>query len=162
MFNNTIQIPLTKGYFATIDKEDEDLLQYKWCAVVKGKRIYAKRDALINGKRISIYLHRAISEKFLVLKQLKNERIDHIDGNGLNNVRSNLRVCTHSQNMMNRPKNSNNTSGYKGVWKKSNRWRADIWVNSKKINLGSYRTIEEARDAYIEASKKYHGEFRRC
>lgn len=85
--------------------------------------------------------------------------IDHIDGNGLNNQKENLRICTRSENMRNRDKQADNLSGYKGVYKKDNRYRAQITVEGKQIYLGSYQNIEDAVKAYNEASIKYHGKF---
>lgn len=86
---------------------------------------------------------------------------DHIDGNGLNNQRKNLRICTHTENMANRKIHINNTSGYKGVtWsKQNNRWRSQIYLDSKNIFLGLFTDKEEAYKAYIKACKKYHKEF---
>jgi hypothetical protein len=87
--------------------------------------------------------------------------VDHRDGNGLNNQKSNLRICNRKQNQQNRPMNSNNKSGYKGVcWnKRSNKWRSGIRVDNKDIFLGSFFCLVKAAKAYDEAAKKYFGEF---
>jgi hypothetical protein len=87
----------------------------------------------------------------------------HKDGNGLNCQDGNLRVCTSSQNGMNRGKQSDNTSGYKGVtWDKSKgKWQASIKVNQKTIFLGRFNNVIEAAKAYDEGAKKYHGAFAR-
>jgi len=89
------------------------------------------------------------------------KEVDHIDGNGLNNKKSNLRLCTNNQNLYNRAKCKNNTSGFKGVkWKKdSKKWVAAINVNNKRIYLGQYTSKIKAHEAYVAACKKYHGEF---
>ena len=89
--------------------------------------------------------------------------VDHINCNTLDNRRSNLRICTNAENGRNRRKNSNSTSGYKGVyWKKQySKWTALICVNGKSIFLGYFDTPEKAYEAYVAASKKYHGEFGR-
>lgn len=107
------------------------------------------------SKNISILAHR------IILWCPKGLQIDHIDGNPCNNQMSNLRVCTHSQNIQNRGKLSTNTSGYKGVsWHKRDKiWRAQIAVNGRYIYLGSFDTAKEAHKAYKNASIKYHGEF---
>src|ERR1043165_3940616 len=89
----------------------------------------------------------------------KHELVDHIDGNGLNNRRSNLRLATYAQSSMNRGRNIKNSSGYKGVDLKDGKWRAEIQVSRKKVYLGRFSTPEEAYAAYCEAAKKYHGEF---
>lgn len=91
------------------------------------------------------------------------EEIDHINGDKLDNRISNLRASTRSENAKNFPVTKKNTSGYKGVsWhKQRKRWVASIKVNGKKIDLGRYKTPEEAHAAYCEAANKHHGEFAR-
>jgi len=75
--------------------------------------------------------------------------------------RKNLRICTHSENVKNRKKSKNNTSGFKGVFKNgtNKRWRAKIRCNGKQINLGYFDTKLEAYEAYCAACEKYHKEF---
>jgi hypothetical protein len=92
--------------------------------------------------------------------------VDHRDGNGLNNRRrSNLRVCSHSQNGANQKKHKNNTSGFKGVvLYKDNRsrpWCARIKVEGRHIYLGYFATPDEAAKAYDAAAIRLHGEFAR-
>ncbi len=102
------------------------------------------------------YLHR------LILNAAKGEQVDHKDGNGCNNSKSNIRLATKQQNASNRAKNTNNTSGYKGVYKANrDRWRARITVSGKLISLGTYTNIISAAKAYNKAALKYHGEFAR-
>lgn len=119
--------------------------------------VIAKR---LNRKRKNVSLHRdimGVTDKSLV--------VDHINGDTFDNRRVNLRVCTHSENMRNRVKSSNNTSGYKGVsFVKAKAhykpWRAFITdTNKKKIHLGYYATKEEAAEAYNARAVIYHGEF---
>jgi hypothetical protein len=90
-----------------------------------------------------------------------NAEVDHIDNNPLNNNTNNLRLATRSKNQRNRLKQKTNTSGFKGVnfRRDSNRWRARIAVNDKRIQLGSFDTPEEAHEAYKKAALIYHGEF---
>lgn len=80
-----------------------------------------------------------------------NEQVDHIDGNPLNNTRSNLRIVTNQQNQMARHKAVSKT-GYKGVAKHGNGWRAQIKFNQKQIRLGTYATPEKAAKAYNQAA----------
>jgi hypothetical protein len=88
------------------------------------------------------------------------ERFDHIDTNGLNNRKSNLRPAEQIQNTKNMSKGSRNTSGAKGVsLKKSGVLEVRIMVNGKQLWLGSYRDKIKAAIAYNEAAVKYHGEF---
>jgi hypothetical protein len=93
----------------------------------------------------------------------RGQDVDHIDGNGLNNQRSNLRVCTRSENLCNRGKNANNNSGFKGVsWDKRDlKWRAFIGIAGKRKNLGVHATPELAHAAYCEAAERLHGAFAR-
>ena len=87
--------------------------------------------------------------------------VDHINGNPLDNRRTNLRVCTNAENMRNRGKNKNNTSGFKGVtyFKFAKLWKAQIKVDRKGVFLGYFKTPEAAHQAYCEAAAKYHGDF---
>jgi hypothetical protein len=87
--------------------------------------------------------------------------VDHIDGNRLNNQKSNLRLATSSQNKMNRGPRSDNKSGYKGVsWhKQKNKWTVRIMANGRYKSLGLFNKIEKAKQAYNEAAQKYHGSF---
>jgi len=87
--------------------------------------------------------------------------VDHIDGNRLNNQRSNLRLATSSQNKMNRGPRKDNTSGYKGVsWhKQNNKWSARIMANGKYLSLGLFENILDAARSYNLAAKKHHKEF---
>jgi hypothetical protein len=89
--------------------------------------------------------------------------VDHIDGDKLNNRIENLRLATRSQNQHNCKKQSNNTSGVKGIgWNKQRKkWRARITINGKSIWLGYYNTIEEAEAAITAARNNLHGEFAR-
>lgn len=86
--------------------------------------------------------------------------IDHINGNGLDNRKCNLRIATFSGNSANSRMYSSNKTGYRGVYlRDSGRYRACIRVNNKLIHLGSFDTKEEAAKAYNVVAKKYHGEF---
>ena len=90
----------------------------------------------------------------------KNIKVDHIDGNGLNNVRSNLRLATHAENMRNRKKHSNNTTGYRGVQRVGKKYRAECRFNGKKYYGPVVDSAEMAYANYVEISKRLFGEFR--
>ncbi|MGD2093821.1 MAG: HNH endonuclease [Phycisphaerales bacterium] len=146
------RIPLTRGQFAIVDAEDYPALsQYKWYANGNDGNYYAVREE--NGKNIT--MHRVITgapDHLLV---------DHIDHNGLNNRRSNLRLATKAQNNRNTRVIPNKSSRYKGVyWNKANKkWAAKIKCNKKTYRLGYFNDEMEAGKAYDKAAKKYHKEF---
>jgi hypothetical protein len=111
----------------------------------------------INKPLQEVLLHR------FIMNAEKGTIVDHINGNTLDNRRENLRVCSHSENMRNSKKRSGGKCPYKGVYfnKRANKWNPQIKLDGKSISLGYYLTAEEARDAYIAASRKYHGDFGR-
>lgn len=149
-------IPLTNGYEAIIDSADVPLVnKWNWSAKVEEHTVYARRGISIKGKHHTIKLHR------MILSVPDGIEVDHKDGNGLNNRRSNLRTATRSQNMCNKSIQRNCKSGVKGVcWEKNrNRWKAEIRFEGKKKYLGSFASKEEACAAYAEASKAIHGEY---
>ena len=97
-----------------------------------------------------------------IMNVLNDSReIDHKDGNGLNNQRSNLRIATRSQNAMNIGTKSDNTSGYKGVsWRIDHKkWQVQIKVNGKTIHFGYYNNKVVVVKVYNEATIKYHKKF---
>ena len=154
-----IQIELTQGKVAIIDDADWDLVSgYRWYAMcVIGRLWYARTDIRRpDCKRSALMIHRLI----LGITDRK-VHVDHIDGDGLNNRRSNLRACSHSENLRNHGANANNKSGFKGVsWREDRgKWRARIKVNRKEHSLGYYDTAEEAHMAYCRAAIEMHGEF---
>ena len=146
------EIPLTKGAVALIDERDLPLVaNVKWC-LCNGYAVRSVRQP--SGKTKHFRMHRVIMDA------PDDMEVDHIDGDRLNNRRSNLRLCTSEQNTHNRPKH--NTGGsriYKGVRKRNNRYVAEICVARKNISLGSFLTAEDAAHAYDCAAIKYHGEF---
>jgi len=110
----------------------------------------------VNGKKATISMHRQIMEI-----TSRRVQVDHRDGNGLHNWRGNLRASTHSQNQWNRPKYSNNTSGFKGVFwhTKCHKWYAKIEANRRQSYLGLFEDIRDAAAAYNAAALRLHGEF---
>lgn len=132
---------------ALIDKEDlEKVKNYKWCKDVNN---YVKNSQ-------HKYLHRIIMNEY-------DQYIDHINGNTLDNRKSNLRICSNADNLKNRTHlPSNNTSGIIGVRfrKDRNKWYAEIQCDKIKYNLGSYEKKEDAIKARLEAELKYFGKYK--
>ena len=155
---NIAYVPLTKGYEAIIDAADVPLISaWNWTTVVGRSNIYAFRSYWADKNKRTLYLHRAI------MGEPEGFQVDHINGNGLDNRRANLRLATGSQNQHNRGANLHNTSGFKGVtWhKEAQKWQAQVALGGKNKYLGRYNTAEAAHAAYAEASAKYHGKFGR-
>lgn len=92
---------------------------------------------------------------------LPRSLVDHKDLNRQNNAWENLREATQSQNGWNSPRSKNNTTGFKGVWRKRDKFAAEIMSNRKRVRLGSFATAEEAHAAYCAAANELHGEFAR-
>ncbi len=160
---SAIQIPLTKGHITLIDWDDRIAATLLWYASMDRKRLcYAMRkERQVSGSYKTILLHRFVMESILERPLNKDEFIDHINGNSLDNRRENLRIATNAQNLHNRKSNSTNTSGYKGVYwhKPTKKWRAKISVMGKIHYLGQYNTPEEAYAVYCKAATLYFGEF---
>lgn len=136
-------IPLTQGKVTFVDDEDyEFLLNFgSWFTLFDGRRHYAMRD------NPHMLMHRVIMER--IKPGFKNQ-VDHIDGNGHNNWRLNLRTATNSQNQANRGPNNNNISGYKGVSReqRNQKWKTQIMYQGIKSHLGYFNTPEKAARAY--------------
>lgn len=151
------EIKLTKGYVTQVDDEDfEHLNQWKWFVQIDKNTCYARLSINKNKKWTHHMMHR------MIMNAPKHLQVDHIDKNGLNNQRSNLRLCTASQNGSNRI--SLGRSKYLGVNfycdKKGKEYiRAAIKSNGKQIYIGTFKTEEDAAMAYNKAALKYHGEF---
>jgi hypothetical protein len=140
--------------FALVDDEDYEMLsRYDWYKVRPRTVTYAYTK--INNR--TVYMHQLI----LPIPS-KDLTVDHIDNDGLNNVKSNLRLATRTQQSQNRRKQINGiTSKYKGVrfHNRDHAWEANIVYNGKHIYLGSFDTEIAAAKAFNRAAKRYHGEF---
>lgn len=158
------EIELSKGHKALVDDDiHEELNQYKWSATEGNTGIvYAQRSIRINGKRTTVMMHRQIMGVADT-----NVHVDHIDHNGINNVRSNLRICTPSQNRKNGSPRKGGTSNYLGVCLDRHRrrdkvyeyWKASIKIKDRYKTIGLFKTEKEAAEAYNQFALKVHGEF---
>jgi hypothetical protein len=141
------EIPLSQGKVALVDDADYAVVSaLKWHAVrCSGNKWYARNTG--------VYLHR-----FLIPD---SSRVDHRNGDGLDNQRANLRGCTHRQNIANQARSSANTSGYKGVtWDKDRqKWIVHVGLDNKMHFVGRFKDIIEAARAYDAKATELHGEF---
>jgi hypothetical protein len=148
------EIPLTQGKVALVDDEDyEELSKFKWYAELDGNAWYARRTVARDGRSLTVLMHRVI------LKLPIGIEADHVNRDGLDNRRKNLRSATHAENGRNRRLQRNNTVGYRGVYRARHRFAAAIKVNDRTIYLGRFDTPESAGHAYDDAARLYFGEF---
>jgi len=150
-------INLTQGMVTLVDDQDyEELSKYKWYAHKTRCAVYAVKNAPIAGGQVMIHMHRHL------LQASTSQQVDHINSDGLDNRRSNLRFCTTSQNMQNQRK-THGTSRFKGVcWHKQRcRWQASIVINSTFRYLGLFDSQYDAAEAYDIEARNYFGEFAR-
>ena len=154
-------IPLTQGYRAIVNNRDyAKVAGFKWYANVKKNTVYAcrRRRQFEEGTfQADVKLHR------FIMGVTDDLQVDHINGNGLDNRRANLRICTVQQNGFN-SKLKGNKTGFKGVSylpniRGSKHYRAQIMLNRKYIYLGYYRTPYEAAKAYNQKAREIFGDF---
>jgi len=137
-------------YVALVDDEDfERVNHFRWQVSIEKCTEYA-RTRMPDSKQV--YMHQFI---------LGNSGGDHIDSNGLNNQKTNLRLCTHRQNIMNKKSHKNSSSIYKGVsWNKQHkRWVANIYSNKSLKRLGFFKNEIDAAKAYNKKALELFGEF---
>lgn len=147
-----MRIELTQDKYAQIDDADYQLVaDHGWFAHFDGKRWYAM--AHMTKKKI-VYMHRVLLPSAKV--------VDHINGDGLDNRRANIRACTQSQNLANQ-KIKPHSSRFKGVSfdKKLKKWTAYCKVNGKTTYIGGFKVEEDAARAYNAKAKELYGEFAR-
>lgn len=145
------EIVLSNGTVALVDEADYATASaHRWHPRRCGERVYVETKI----KRFSIGLHR------LLLRPSTGQVVDHIDGNALNNVRSNLRVCSRAENNRNTRKCRRPTqSAFKGVARQGRAWRAYIHKGGRYCHLGTFQRPEDAAAAYDLAAAAAYGEF---
>ena len=150
----TKEISLTQGKVALVSDQDyAELSRYKWYAQRAKYTWYARRKVQIGYKKqATIVMHRQI------LGVDGPTEIDHIDHDGLNNTRENLRLCTRSENQQNRRVLPGKSKGV--TWhRREKKWYVHIGLDGKRKHVGRFDSLDEATAAYDAAAKKYYGEF---
>jgi hypothetical protein len=154
-----VLIKLTRDFVAVVDEDDKDLLHDKWAASTIGKAVYAVRD--IGGRKAKkrLLLHRVVAERMGL--DLVGKVVDHINGDGLDNRRVNLRAVTRTENARNLTgKRANNTSGFMGVRfepRYRHKWSASISDGRKQTIIGRFDTAEEANEARLAVERQMWG-----
>ncbi len=147
------EIPLTRGKTALIDNDDfERVNKIKWCATYNKGRWYAAGHVPGTANKV-------MSLHSFIMYSGKGIYVDHIDHNGLNNCKFNLRIATNRQNQHNRL--AKKGKRFKGTtWRKgAHSWMARIVIDGKNKYLGDFKDERDAAIKYNEAAKKYFGEF---
>lgn len=155
-FGDYCKIPLTRGEFAKVDPEDYIWLsQFRWYCNKRPHTSYAIRNAGEGAERRKVLMHREIA------RTPRHLVCDHINRQGLDNRKQNLRNCTKRENNLNQAGHRGSVSKYKGVYRKKRerRWAACIKSEGKHKHLGYFDSEVEAAKVYDEAAKKWHGEF---
>lgn len=170
--DDPLEINLGNDLFAWIDPIDIELCEFDWVAKKAGRdglpHYYAARSVSVGGHKVEYYLHNEVWELANGKKLPPGFLVDHINGDKLDNRRSNLRLATRSQNEMNKLKRRTHkgrpaTSKYKGVClntgKRKKKWRAFLTIDGKRVQLGAYYSEREAALAYNAKAKEVYGEF---
>lgn len=160
--NDYITIPLSKTgknkgkYETIISPEDRDLADLNWFVLFSRGQLYVMR-------KHAGQMHRIILERVLCRPLEEAETVDHINGDGLDNRRENLRLATQQQNSLNRKTRHDNSSGYTGVcWnKKLQKWFVQITFKGEKTYLGLFDDTESAKAAYDAKAVELFGKFKR-
>lgn len=157
--DSIVYVPLSRGKVAIIDACDWRLVSgYRWHAMPGRNETVWYASTTIPRTADKAKGHMAMH-----IMLMGAPFVDHIDGNGLNNRRSNLRFATRSQNRQNSSAERQTLHGMKGVdfMRSRGQWRARIFTDGKRLHLGAFQTSEEAGRAYDKAARQYFGEFAR-
>ncbi len=159
-----IEIQLTQGQVTLVDDIDADLAEIKWYAAFdpsygQNGAFIASRKIKINGGQSTERLNRVILSLMLNRSLGINEIVDHKDRNTLNNQRNNLRLATPSQSGANQKRSKNNVTGFKGVSVSRSKYQSNIYLNGKKVYLGTFGDPILAAQMYDIKAKELYGEF---
>jgi len=160
------KIKLTRGMFALVDDEDfEYLNQFNWMVSESHNMFYAV--GILSSHRVRGVKHKVVKMHQVIMRTPKGKCTDHINRNGLDNRKKNLRICTNAENCKNTVSRKGFTSIYKGVCRRLTRnvnknyyfWVAQITLNYKVIHLGHFEKEVDAARAYNKKAKELFGEF---
>jgi hypothetical protein len=144
------------GFDVIIDDDmAETVLQYKWHVQSRHRGIYFAATIAGEKRKKTVFLHR------FIMGNPEGKFVDHRFGNHFDNRRENLRICDVRENSRNSKLFATNTSGYRGVTRRGEKWEANIRCDNRVKYLGRYNTAEEASAVYEEAAKELFGEFQR-
>ena len=157
--SEVVLVPLSRGKYALVDAEDADrVLRLRWTCYSKpwGGLYAARKPTISPGRRVTVPMKR-----FILRPENDRALVDHINGNGLDNRKHNLRLCTHYQNIVNSSVSRKNKTGYKGVGMEGNRFCAYITFQGKRRLLGRFDTAMAGAAAYDRAAFAQWGVFAR-
>jgi hypothetical protein len=147
------EIKLTRGQVTLVDDEDYVYLnQWRWYAF-KGRNTFYAARLRYKDKKLTL-MHRVI------MQVSEGQEVDHVDHDGLNNQKYNLRKCTHKENSANKKSRKNSSSKYLGVTiTRTGKFAAQIMICGKHIHLGLFKDEKDAAESYNIAAKSYFKEF---
>lgn len=150
-------IELTRGEYAKVDDCDyRFLMNFNWQVHEMRGVYYTKTSVVVQRSPKKMFwpsMHRMLTDFPVGMV------VDHVNGNSLDNRRSNLRICTQAENTRNNKLGKNNTSGIKGIYRVVNKWKTLIGVDGKSVHGGTFECPLLAANKYRELARKYHGEF---